>query len=81
MDAPQPHRFQFGLRALLLVFVPVAIVALLARWYLRQPKPVPVSGTVTLNGQPIEGAEVSFFPADAKGRAATGMTDMAGRFK
>jgi hypothetical protein len=50
MDARQPRRLQFGLRALLLVFVPVAIVALLARWYLRQPKPVPVSGTVTLSG-------------------------------
>jgi hypothetical protein len=65
----------------MLAFVPVAIIALLAGWYLRQPKPVPVSGTVTLNGQPIDGAEVSFFPADPKGRAATGMTDKAGRVK
>jgi hypothetical protein len=40
---------------------------------------VPVDGIVTLDGQPLEGAAVSFAPA--KGRPATAQTDAAGKFK
>lgn len=44
-----------------------------------RPETVPVSGHVTLNGQPVEGATVMFSP-EAEGRPATGTTDADGRF-
>lgn len=37
-----------------------------------------VTGTVTFRGEPVEGANVAFFPE--QGRPATGRTDSAGRF-
>ncbi len=40
---------------------------------------VPVSGTVTYQGQPVEGANVIFTPV-AEGRAASGVTDSRGRY-
>lgn len=44
--------------------------------------PVPVSGTVTLDGKPLDGATVFFYPVgDAKeGRVAQGATDKNGEF-
>lgn len=39
-----------------------------------------VSGTVTLDDQPIEGASVMFMPVDG-GKPAYGVTDAAGRFR
>ena len=44
--------------------------------------PVPVSGTVTLDGKPVEGAIVSFhlLGDDKEGRPATGQTDKTGTF-
>jgi len=44
-----------------------------------KPATVPVSGTVTLDGSPLEGASVTFTPA-AGGRLATGTTDASGKF-
>jgi len=41
---------------------------------------VPATGTVTLDGQPVEGATVTFVPQDADGRTATGTTDQSGKF-
>ena len=45
----------------------------------------PVAGTVTLKGQPLEGATVVFVPAAPLGEAshepASGITDAAGKFK
>lgn len=41
---------------------------------------VPVEGVVTLDGQPLDGAAVSFVP-DGAGRPAQGETDGAGKFK
>ena len=43
-----------------------------------QSETVPVTGTVTMNGQPGTEAEVIFTPS--KGRVASGTTDAAGRF-
>jgi uncharacterized protein DUF6795 len=45
--------------------------------------PVPVSGTVTLDGKPVEGATVTFhlLDDDKDGRLATGQTDKAGAFR
>jgi hypothetical protein len=42
---------------------------------------IPVTGTVTLDGKPVPGAAVAFSPTDAKGRAASGLTDIDGKFK
>lgn len=43
---------------------------------------IPASGTVTFKGQPVEGANVAFVPADPNsGKQATGYTDGNGRFK
>jgi len=42
---------------------------------------VPVSGTVTLDGTPVEGAKVVFAPTSGGGSAASGVTDASGRYK
>lgn len=41
---------------------------------------VPVTGTVTMNGQPVEGAAVTFSPEGA-GHAAAAVTDASGKFQ
>ncbi len=46
----------------------------------NRPKTVPVTGTVTHNGKPVEGATVTFMAQNPQGRGATGRTDEAGRF-
>ena len=45
--------------------------------------PVPVTGTVTLDGEPVEGATVTFHALgdDKEGRPATGQTDKTGTFR
>lgn len=43
-------------------------------------RPVKVSGTLTLNGQPVEGATVQFVPVDPGGRPALGLTKADGGF-
>ncbi|QDU77957.1 hypothetical protein Pan97_50360 [Bremerella volcania] len=40
---------------------------------------LPVEGTVTLDGQPLDGAAISFVPAEG-GRPSTGQTDDQGHF-
>lgn len=45
------------------------------------PKVFPVSGVVTFNGKPIEGAFVTFSPNDKNVRTAAGQTDAEGKFK
>ena len=44
-----------------------------------QSEMVPITGTVTLNGQPAEQAEVMFNPKTT-GRFASGVTDASGKF-
>lgn len=45
------------------------------------PKTLDVKGTVTLDGAPVAGANVSFAPKDDKaGRTAVGVTDNSGKF-
>jgi hypothetical protein len=98
MDQPQPRRVQFCLRTLLLAFVPVAIVALPVGYWIRRPRPplaprpVPVSGTVTLDGVPLDGATVVFMRIETVplkgarvtylrgGYGAGGTTDSVGKF-
>jgi hypothetical protein len=45
--------------------------------------PVAVSGVVTLNGKPVEGATVTFYIVGGgqEGRPATGRTDVSGAFR
>jgi hypothetical protein len=52
------------------------LFVLFAGW--GKSETVPVTGTVTLNGQPAKDAEVIFTPS--QGRVASGATDAAGRF-
>lgn len=40
-----------------------------------------VHGTVTLDGQPLDGAMVTFAPAEGGGRPAAGRTDNRGRYQ
>jgi len=49
-------------------------------WTKNQPPTVPAEGIVTLDGKPVEGAQVVFAPASGSGHAATGMTDEEGKF-
>ena len=44
------------------------------------PRPVPVSGTVTVDGQPMAGASVMFMP-QSTGQPGVGVTDEAGKFR
>lgn len=46
-----------------------------------RPALVPVSGTVTYNGTPVDGATVTFGTSDAAARSPSGVTDSSGRFK
>lgn len=48
----------------------------------ERPNRTPVSGTVTFNGEPVEGASISFVPVDqVNGRSANGRTDATGLFQ
>jgi len=42
---------------------------------------IKVTGTVTYQGKPVDGASVTFSPDSATGRAASGRTDASGRFE
>ena len=57
----------------------VVIGALLSGCSGSGTRPVPVSGTVSLNGQPVAGADVVFMPQ--QGQLASGQTDAQGRFQ
>jgi hypothetical protein len=47
----------------------------------KAPASAPVSGTVKLKGQPVEGVQVSFMPKQGAPRAAMGTTDARGKYK
>lgn len=44
------------------------------------PKTVPASGVVTLDGKPVDGAQVVLVPAGEGANGAFGTTDSSGRF-
>lgn len=46
----------------------------------ERPATEAVSGVVTLAGTPVEGAIVTFVPADAEGESAVGKTDASGKY-
>lgn len=45
-----------------------------------RPKPTPVTGTVTYNGMPVDGATVTFAPVSNNGEVSVGVTDAAGAY-
>ena len=40
----------------------------------------PVTGTLTIGGQPAQNVQISLYPADASAQMATGLVDAGGRF-
>ncbi|MEW4565435.1 carboxypeptidase-like regulatory domain-containing protein [Bremerella sp. JC770] len=44
-------------------------------------KTAPIEGTITWNGEPVEGAEVMFVPVDGKTRAAAANSDANGKYQ
>jgi len=68
-------------RLLSVMIAGLMVVALCGCWGFAT-KTVPVSGTVTYNGQPVEGAEVAFLPQENSpdARAARGITGPDGSF-
>jgi len=46
----------------------------------QRPKTFPVTGTVTLDGQPVGGASVTFAPSGGKGTPAIGTADASGKY-
>jgi hypothetical protein len=67
-------------RRLWIVWLPaILVVGSLAGCGPDRPQTVSVTGTVTLDGAPIEGATVGFTP-EGGGRPATGTTDASGKF-
>lgn len=61
--------------------VAAAVLAILGCKGGRVTNAVPVSGLVTLDDQPEEGATVLFAPTGGGGSAASGTTDASGRFR
>jgi len=47
----------------------------------NRPKTVPVSGTITYQGKPVDGAHISLTPVAPDGRSAYADTDANGQFK
>lgn len=77
--------FQFRLRTALLALSVCCVACLPLGHFVRslqRPKQqlIPVSGVVTLNGQPLADAYVGFLSNDPAGRTAAGTTDATGRF-
>src|SRR5438105_13345583 len=77
MRAPHSCR---GLLPRSVRLVGLTLLLLAAAGCSRQP--IPVSGTVTLDGKPVEGAKVTFHPLenDKEAKLAIGQTDKTGTF-
>jgi hypothetical protein len=50
------------------------------KWTKDRPKTAPAEGVVTYQGKGVEGASVTFAPADKNGTAAYAITDAEGKF-
>ena len=79
---PVPHRHS-GLLHRPIGLVGLAVLLGAATGCDGRRTPVPVSGTVTLDGKSVEGAILTFhlIGDDREGRAATGQTDKTGAFQ
>ena len=47
----------------------------------KKPDTIVVTGTITVDGQPVEEITIVFVPSDANGLAAFGKTDSQGKFR
>jgi hypothetical protein len=61
--------------------VGLVIASLLSGGCSRGPTYYSIRGVVTIDGQPHEGIQVSFLPADPAKPTASGVTDALGRFR
>lgn len=68
------------LRRIQISAVALALLVALLAGCNRGPNLVKVTGKITLNGKPLEGAAVLFHPQSG-GRPASGQTDATGRFR
>jgi hypothetical protein len=59
--------------------LPIVLLLALAGCAPGPPKPVPVAGTVLIDGKPLAAGFIRIVPADS--RAATGQIDAQGRFR
>lgn len=67
-------------RRVWIIWLPAVVLGLtLAGCGAERPQTIRVTGTVTLDGDPVEGAVVGFTPEEG-GRPATGTTDAGGKF-
>lgn len=60
------------------------LLAMTAGWYgcgVAAPELAEVTGTITLNGQPLQGAAVRFTPVSGAGWPAHGTTNAEGRYR
>lgn len=62
-------------------FLPVVAILIVGCKGGDYPEVADASGTVTMNGQPVEGAKVMFHPVDGGSRFSHGTTDAEGKFK
>ncbi len=62
------------------MLVGLTMLAVLGCEAKRSLDTVPVSGTVRLDGAPVDGAKVVFAPASGGGTAASGVTDASGHY-
>lgn len=65
---------------LFLALIPTVLVVLVGCSGERFPETYAVTGVVTYQDQPVEGATVTLIPSDPKGRSASGITDAEGKF-
>jgi len=72
----QKFHFVFALLFFAIIFVTAG-----CNKVARVPGLVKCEGTVTWNGNPVEGATVTFHPGHPNGRGGGGMTDATGKFK
>lgn len=67
------------MKAILCISMGMLVLATLGCGGSDFPDPIPVTGTVTINGKPVEGAKVTFL-SQTGGRSASGTTDASGKY-
>ena len=70
----------YSTRTLGIGVLSLAVFAAVYFWYPRQPPHPGVSGTVTLDGQPLANATMSFLPDDGQLEPAFARTDQQGKY-
>src|SRR5262245_3588348 len=63
-------RFRYTIRGLMIIVAIAAIVITWVKWTQRET-PFPVSGTISINGQPVTSGKIVFVPPTPAGQQAT----------